>query len=116
VIEPNESGRKAPGRTAGIIVGTLLGDLVGSNLSLSIDEADELRAAFVLDKNQNGEAAAWVNPNKGTEVTVVPILSYQTPTGEHCREYQVELSTEGKKSSVAGTACRQPDGQWKMVR
>jgi surface antigen len=104
------------GRTAGIIVGTLLGALVGQDIGRSLDDADELRAAHVLEKNKTGQASTWENPDKGTEVTVTPIKTYQAQSGEYCREYQTEITVGGKVQQAYGTACRQPDGQWKIVR
>lgn len=104
-----------PGRVGGIIVGTLLGALVGHDVARSLDEADELHAARVLEKNRTGQGSSWVNPDTGAEVTVLPRRTYQTRTGEYCREYQTEVTLEGQKQQAYGKACRQPDGQWKIV-
>lgn len=104
------------GRTVGVIVGTLLGAVVGQDVGRSLDDADELRAAHVLEKNKTGQASSWENPDKGTEVTVVPTKTYQAPSGEYCREYQTEVTVGGKVQKAYGTACRQPDGQWKIIR
>ena len=103
------------GRTAGIIVGTLLGALVGKEIGDSLDDADELRAAHALEKNQTGQPSTWVNPDTGAEVTVVPEKTYQRPSGEYCREYRTEVTVGGERQEAYGTACRQPDGQWKVV-
>lgn len=104
------------GRTVGVIVGTLLGAIVGQDIGRTLDDADELRAAHVLEKNKTGQTSSWANPDKGTEVTVTPIKTYQAPSGEYCREYQTEITVGGKVQQAYGTACRQPDGQWKIVR
>ena len=103
------------GRTAGIIVGTILGGFIGQDIGRSLDEADELRAAHVLEKNRTGQSSTWVNPDKGTEVTMTPVKTYQQPGGEYCREYQTQVTVGGKSEKAYGTACRQPDGQWKIV-
>ncbi len=34
---------------------------------------------------------------------------------EYCREYQANTSVGGKKAKSYGTACRQPDGSWKIM-
>ena len=104
------------GRTVGVIVGTLIGALVGQDIGRTLDDADELRAAHVLEKNKTGQASTWQNPDRGTEVTVVPTRTYQASSGEYCREYQTEVSVGGKVQQAYGTACRQPDGQWKIIR
>lgn len=36
------------------------------------------------------------------------------PQGE-CREYQSTTTIAGQPESVVGTACRQPDGTWRIV-
>jgi surface antigen len=107
---------KGHGRTAGIIVGTLIGALVGQDIGRVLDDADELRAAHVLEKNRTGQSSSWANPDSGSEVTVVPTRTYQQPSGEYCREYQTEVTIGRRAEKAYGTACRQPDGQWKIVR
>jgi surface antigen len=41
--------------------------------------------------------------------------TYQTSSGQYCREYQTNVTVEGKSEKAHGTACRQPDGSWKIV-
>ena len=107
---------RGPGRTAGVIVGTLLGSLFGHEIGKSLDEADELRTAHVLEKNKTGQASTWTNPDKESEITVMPSRTYQSPSGEYCREYQTDVIVGGEKQKAFGTACRQADGQWKIVQ
>jgi surface antigen len=38
-----------------------------------------------------------------------------TRTGAYCREFQQTVTIGGKTESAYGTACRQPDGTWKVV-
>jgi surface antigen len=104
------------GRIAGVIIGTLIGALVGHDIGKSLDEADELRAAYALEKNKTGQASTWVNPDTGAQVTVEPTRTFQEPSGQYCREYKTEIMVNGKKQEASGMACRQPDGQWKIVK
>ena len=32
----------------------------------------------------------------------------------YCREYQHTVTIDGKQEKAYGTACRQPDGSWKI--
>jgi surface antigen len=107
---------RGSGRVAGVIVGTLLGALVGHTIGKSLDEADELRAAYALEQNKTGQESTWVNPDTGARVTVTPTRTYQEPSGQYCREYQTEIMVDGKRHQAVGTACRQPGGQWQIVR
>jgi surface antigen len=33
-----------------------------------------------------------------------------------CREFQQDVTIAGERVKAFGTACRQPDGTWKIVR
>jgi surface antigen len=46
---------------------------------------------------------------------VTPTRTYQQSSGEYCREYQQTVTVGGKTQEAYGTACRQPDGTWKIV-
>ncbi|MBI5440898.1 MAG: glycine zipper 2TM domain-containing protein, partial [Deltaproteobacteria bacterium] len=107
---------RGQGKIAGVLVGTLLGAIVGNNIGRSVQETDELHAAHVLEKNRTGQPSNWVNPDTGAEVMVVPKRTFQRPSGEYCREYQTEIVVGGQRQMAYGTACRQPDGQWKIVK
>ncbi|WP_119420964.1 hypothetical protein [Desertibaculum subflavum] len=40
---------------------------------------------------------------------------FQTPQGQHCREYQANLNIGGAVQPSYGTACLQPDGTWRLM-
>ena len=56
---------------------------------------------------------AWTNPDTGHTGTVTPTRTYQSGNG-YCREFQNTVTIDGKKENAYGTACRQPDGSWKV--
>jgi hypothetical protein len=48
--------------------------------------------------------------------TVAPLVSTVAPIGgEGCREYQGTAEIGGAEQPVYGTACRQPDGTWRIT-
>ena len=102
------------GRTAAIIAGSILGAIIGQDIGRSIDRTDELMAQQVLEVNRSGQTSQWVNPDSGNTVAVTPTRTYQAAAGQYCREYQTEVMVGGRKESAYGTACRQPDGSWKI--
>ncbi|MDW7711674.1 MAG: RT0821/Lpp0805 family surface protein [Deferrisomatales bacterium] len=102
------------GRTAAIIAGTILGAVIGQEIGRSIDRTDELMAQQVLEVNQTGQRSQWVNPDSGNTVAVTPTRTYQVASGQYCREYQTEVVVGGQVQQAYGTACRQPDGSWKI--
>jgi surface antigen len=63
----------------------------------------------------SGQSVAWQNPDSGNAGTVMPTRTYQTASGQYCREYQQTISVGGERHQSYGTACRQPDGTWRII-
>jgi surface antigen len=107
------------GRLAATAAGTLLGALAGSEVGKSLDRVDQMYAArttqSALETKPSGASTTWANPDSGHSGTVTPVRTYQTPQGQYCREFQQTVTIGGKTESAYGTACRQPDGSWKIV-
>jgi len=104
------------GRTVAIIGGTILGAIIGREIGASIDRTDELKAQQALEDNRTGETSTWKNPDENKQVAVTPTKTYQRSDGRYCREYTTEVVVGGKTEIAYGTACRQPDGSWEIVK
>jgi surface antigen len=108
------AGGGGAGIAAGVIGGALLGGLVGNYL----DDRDKKMAADsahrALESAPSGQSVAWNNPDSGHSGTVTPVRTYQSG-GTYCREYQQTVTIDGKPQQSYGTACRQPDGSWKIA-
>ena len=100
---------------AGVIGGALLGGLIGNMLDSRDKEMQAKAASQALEKTPAGKSVAWQNPDTGHAGTVTPTRTYQTAQGTYCREYTQTVTIDGKKENSYGTACRQPDGSWKIV-
>jgi surface antigen len=100
------------GRTAATIVGTLVGAAIGGSVGRSMDETDRLKTAHTLETVRTGVPSTWRNPDTKNEYTVTPTKTTESDSGP-CREYTIDALIGGKKETVYGTACRQPDGSWK---
>lgn len=74
---------------------------------------DSLQGA--LENNPTNQASTWVNPDTGVSGTVVPVRTFENDQGQPCREFQQTIVIGGKKEQGYGTACRQPDGTWRIV-
>jgi surface antigen len=100
---------------ASVIGGALVGGLIGNYL----DERDKRLAAQAahqaLETAPSGKSVSWTNPDSGHAGTVTPTRTYQNASGQYCREYQHTITVDGKQERGYGTACRQPDGSWKIV-
>jgi hypothetical protein len=66
-----------------------------------------------LENNPSGTVTKWKNPD-GVAAEIVPQPAFQTSDGKICREFQQTVTIAGKPQQAYGTACRQPDGSWKL--
>jgi len=105
---------KGSGRTAAIIIGTLAGAAIGGNVGRSMDDTDRLKTAQALETVRTGVPSTWQNPDSGNRYTVVPTNTYDSSSGP-CREYTIDAVVGGRPEKVYGTACRQPDGSWRVA-
>lgn len=103
------------GRTAATIIGTMAGAVIGGNVGRSMDDRDRMHTALALENVRTGVPTQWRNPDTGNAYTVVPTRTYETQQGP-CREYTVHAVVGGEADKVYGTACRQPDGSWQMMK
>lgn len=107
------------GQLAATAAGAVLGGIVGSSIGRSLDRADRVHATRTtydaLEHNRTGQASTWRNPDTGHSGTVTPTETYQRGDGRYCREFQQTVTIGGKREQAYGTACRQPDGSWKIV-
>jgi surface antigen len=97
--------------------GTLLGAWAGSEVGKSLDRADRLAAAQAthnaLEHTPTGAATTWRNPDTGHAGSVTPLRTYQAG-GRDCRDFEQTLFIDGQAETVRSTACRQPDGTWRV--
>lgn len=108
----NQVGRGS-GRTAATIIGTLAGAAIGGAVGRSMDDTDRLKAAHSLETVRTGVPSRWRNPDSGNEYALTPTRTYDTRSGP-CREYTMDAMIGGRREEVYGTACRQPDGAWRL--
>ncbi|MFH1804775.1 MAG: RT0821/Lpp0805 family surface protein [Pseudomonadota bacterium] len=111
---------KGSGQLVGVALGTLAGAMIGSEIGKSLDNADraimQQTTQRTLETAPTGQTSSWTNPDSGNAGSVTPTRTYQKPqTNEYCREYQQTVVVGGEEQQAYGTACRQPDGSWKVV-
>lgn len=98
--------------------GALLGAFLGGEIGRSLDSADRMAMSQATQQAQAapvGQTIAWNNPDTGNSGTVTPVRDGTSSSGEYCREYQTTIVVGGQEESGYGTACRQPDGSWKVI-
>ena len=106
------------GQAAAIGLGVLLGGLAGQDVGRTLDRADLAYANqtsySALESAPSGTTYQWHNPDSGNSGTTTPIQTYQTGNGTYCREFTQTVNVGGQIQDAYGTACRQPDGSWKI--
>lgn len=103
------------GQMLAIGAGTLAGAYFGGKIGQSMDETDRLKMSRTFESNNVGQPAYWRNQNTGAQYTVTPTKNVTVRGNRYCREYRTTAIVAGKEQQVYGTACRQPDGSWKVI-
>lgn len=99
---------------ASAIGGALLGGYIGHKLDDRDKQMANQAAAQAFEKNAAGQPSVWNNPQSGNSGSVTPTKTYQLASGQYCREYKQTITIGGEPQQSYGTACRQPDGTWKI--
>ena len=110
---------KGSGKTAAIIGGTLagaaLGGYVGSYMD-RMDKWDRRNMQETLEHNPTGVASSWKNSNTGVAYVVIPVNTYESSTGQYCRQYITQADTGLQTEKTRSTACRENDfPEWEIV-
>jgi surface antigen len=106
------------GKVVAGAAGALLGAWAGSKIVQGMNSAD--RSAYD-DASKRASTAplnqpiTWYNPQTGNQGTITPTREGRTADGSACREYQQTVTIGGKTEKAYGTACKQPDGSWKII-
>ena len=107
------AGGGGPAIAGAVIGGALLGGLVGNMLDQRDKRLQAEAAQKAMESTPSGKPVAWNNPDSGHSGTITPVRTYQS-NGQYCREYQTTVTIDNKQEKGYGTACRQPDGSWKI--
>jgi surface antigen len=108
------------GQLVAVGVGAALGALIGGEIGQMMDEVDLQLLADAhnqsLENTRQGTVTEWRNPDTGHAGTVVPTSTFADPldANNFCREFQQTVTIGGQQQQAFGTACRMPDGTWKI--
>ena len=99
---------------ASVIGGALIGALAGNFLDERDKRLQAEAAQKAFESAPTGTAVPWHNPDNGHQGTITPSKTFQNAQGQYCREFQQNITVDGKNERGYGTACRQPDGSWRI--
>lgn len=106
------------GQLLATAAGTLIGALLGQDVGQTLDRADqaylEHTSQDALEYSRTDQTKPWVNPDSGNAGSITPTRTFQDDTGRYCREFTQTIIIDGDTQRAYGTACRQPDGTWKL--
>ncbi|MCW2247147.1 surface antigen [Azospirillum fermentarium] len=100
-------------------VGTLLGAFVGRDIADSLDKEDQQAASKAMTRAYAahlGEVTQWSNPKSGNSGTITTTREGYNTANTYCREFRQTVTVKGKTELAYGTACKQADGGWKIVK
>lgn len=103
------------GSTVAAVVGTLIGAAIGGNIGRSMDDLDRVKVAAALENTKTGSSSQWRNPDTGSQYTVTPTHTHETKA-RPCREFTIDGLVGGSREKIYGTACRQNDGSWQIIK
>jgi surface antigen len=110
---------KGEGQLLATGIGALAGALVGGQVGKTMDEYDKqmlVKSSHqALEFSPSGNRVEWRNPDNGNNGSITPTKSFKED-GRYCREYIQEVIIGGEKEKAYGKACRQPDGNWKIIK
>ncbi len=97
--------------------GTMVGAFIGKDVT--IDKADLPQAEAAAKRAYAapvGERIFWNNPQTGNSGTITSTREGYNSAGTYCREYQQTVTVGKQTELIYGTACKQADGTWKIIR
>ncbi|MEQ9115604.1 MAG: RT0821/Lpp0805 family surface protein [Rickettsiales bacterium] len=110
---------KGTGRLVGVGLGAIAGGLIGNQIGQYMDDQDKMKmkqASYTaLENSKSGQTTEWNNPDSGHSGTITPVKTYEE-SGRYCREYTQTVNIGGKTHEAYGTACRQDDGSWEIIK
>lgn len=99
-------------------LGAVEGGLLGADVGLSLTEQDReaaLKAEYeALEYGSASQPTQWHGNRSGNQGEVTVGATYEVNRLD-CREYTHRISIGGRPRVVRATACRQPDGVWRVV-
>jgi surface antigen len=106
---------KAPTMILGALVGGAIGNRIGNRLDEASRERHQRVSYQALEHGRSYDTQGWYNPDTGARGSFTPRPAYETNRGMYCREFTQEIWIGGRREEGYGTACREPDGSWKIV-
>lgn len=73
-------------------------------------------AQKALDAGKDGQRFEWHNAKSKSSGSMVPGAADTAFDGKECRRLEIDSQARGVTGKSTNTLCRQPDGDWKILR
>jgi surface antigen len=100
------------GAAFGGLFGGVLGNRAGAYLDARAQQKMNQAGFYALNHGANGSVYNWAEGNSSG--SFIPSSSFQN-NGLYCREYYQKVNIGGNVQNAYGTACRMPDGSWRIM-
>ena len=111
---------KGQGKLVSITAGTILGSIIGGKFGKYLDDKDKAMmlktTEKVLENEKIGKQFSWKNNDTGNKGTVTATKNYKNAKNQICRDFSQAVSNSKITEKSYGTACRQSDGTWKIIK
>ena len=102
-----------------IILGGAVGLLVGGKIAEALDKDEQLDLSNnvneSLEENEDYEIKEWKSKkNKEKTAEIIPLNKYNIDE-ETRRDFKKIVTSEGKVIEESSTACRDENGNWKII-
>ena len=84
---------------------------------LTSADAETLYGSFqyALENSPNQQSTQWLNAATGLTGATIPLKTYRTSDGQFCRDYFTSVQLSGNSQQAIGSACRVPQGHWRII-
>ena len=105
---------RGSGRDIAIVVGTVAGAIIGAKVGRDIDQTDRACMGHALELAGDRKRVAWRGADKHTNYLLTPVHGFEH-NGAHCREFDLTVTSGGRKQTNRGMACPAGDGTWRIL-
>jgi surface antigen len=102
----------------GLILGAVVGGYLGGELGKRLSKSDQNQQAAATNKVlDTGQPQRWANAETGASGSVSAQPTFKNSQNEVCRDFSSSATTsDGATGAGKGTACKQADGTWRIVK
>ena len=107
------------GKDISMVLGTAVGLVIGGKIADALDKDDEedfsRKIQESLESNPDNVSSQWSSKkNETTNAEILPTSSYEIDN-QTCRDFKKTVSKDGKIIEEESTACRDEEGNWKII-